>query len=162
MKPSVGSRITTAYRPERTERITDNQDDYKQEAFLRLLQTEKGRAILERVLYSPDEDSVRYFMRSYKAARIDHIRYLNRLRRDASNTEPLFDRDFTDHASESRFSDVEAADELASVLRDYNCPELQRFLKAYRIKESGERVPQTMLNQLVKDRRTSGLKLQLT
>lgn len=150
-----------AYRSARTERITDSNEDYKQEAFIRLLQTKQGRTILESVLHNPDAYSVGCFLRAYKAARVDDIRYNMRQKRDVTATEPIFDRDFEDHPSENRFSDVDAADELASVLRDYDCPELHRFLKAYHIKESGKRVPQVMLNQLVKDRRSSGLKLSL-
>lgn len=99
-----------------------------------------------------------YFLRAYITARADDVRRRMRLKRSGI-TERLGEQEVEDIID--AFTEIEAADELAYVLREYDCPELHRFLRAYRLRERGSRVPQQLLNQLVKDRRTSGLALQL-
>lgn len=160
MKHSNGfeSPLTQPYRPPRTENLHNKHDDYAQEAFLRLLQTKDGHALLERILYAPDDESMSYFLRAYITARADDVRRRMRLKRSGV-TERLGEQEVEDIID--AFTEIEAADELAYVLREYDCPELHRFLRAYRLRERGSRVPQQLLNQLVKDRRTSGLALQL-
>ena len=153
--------MITPYRRARTEYINDAHDDVVQDAFVRLLQSCDGHTLLERILHTPDEAAMRVFVRAYQNARRDLWKYKHRQKRSDSDTEPLGDRDFEDESALARFSEVDAADELAVALREYDCPELHRFLRAYRLKEDGERIPQVTLNQLVKDRRTSKLSLQL-